>query len=303
MNPELTRREVIKSLAIASIGSPFIFGTGCKSDLSLSPREKVSKEISDLSRVCYLDKTWNRNHYNDFLDCMGEDTLKRTIKTLEIKNADYTSTTDMQEKIKNKIADSCGLFENKNRIDYHDDIVIPIAKKLCVQDNVINRANTIQLERAIYDKTFERYWDAMNENEKEILINKSGWKLSKKEILTITAATGATIIAALAGAVAIFGFGFYMGMSSGLFGLAASVGIALPFAAYTGMSTAISLATGPIGWTIAAILACFAVYAWIVKDKETHDKTKLQALMHFHNLKVASLNHAKIFRDDMLKYT
>lgn len=55
------------------------------------------------------------------------------------------------------------------------------------------------------------------------------------------------------------GFSTYVLASSGLAAVSGAAGITLPFAAYTGMSTALGVALGPIGWAGLGILALFTI--------------------------------------------
>jgi uncharacterized protein YaaW (UPF0174 family) len=50
-----------------------------------------------------------------------------------------------------------------------------------------------------------------------------------------------------------------MAASTALAGITGALGITLPFVAYTGLSTAIATALGPIGWIGAGILAVFTL--------------------------------------------
>lgn len=55
------------------------------------------------------------------------------------------------------------------------------------------------------------------------------------------------------------GFSTYVLASSGLAAVSGAAGITLPFAAYTGMSTALSVALGPIGWVGLGLFSLFAI--------------------------------------------
>lgn len=57
----------------------------------------------------------------------------------------------------------------------------------------------------------------------------------------------------------IGGFSTYILASSGLAAVSGAIGITLPFAAYTGMSTALGVALGPIGWAGLGLLALFTI--------------------------------------------
>ncbi len=62
---------------------------------------------------------------------------------------------------------------------------------------------------------------------------------------------GALVLANLSG------FALYVTASTILGGITGALGIALPFAAYTGLSSLISVVTGPIGWTVLGAWTAF----------------------------------------------
>lgn len=57
----------------------------------------------------------------------------------------------------------------------------------------------------------------------------------------------------------IGGFSTYILASSGLAAVSGAMGITLPFAVYTGMSTALGVVLGPVGWVGLGLLALFTV--------------------------------------------
>lgn len=72
-------------------------------------------------------------------------------------------------------------------------------------------------------------------------------------------ANSATGIATATGGLALAnlsGFGLYIAASSSLAALTSAVGLTLPFAVYTGVSSVLATVTGPVGW---AALALFAI--------------------------------------------
>ena len=124
-----------------------------------------------------------------------------------------------------------------------------------IDKSKIDSYDTFQLERIIYDRVIEQSWTSLNENERIEFLEQSGWDLERDKIISLAALSGASFLAGLSAVVDMLGFSFYIGMSNCIFAIASSWGIVLPFAAYTGASVAIKLATGPIGWVAAAVLA------------------------------------------------
>ena len=111
---------------------------------------------------------------------------------------------------------------------------------------------TIQEKEAfLYRKIMQQNLENMSPEERDKLITqikieaeKKG--LSKSEIGSVSALAGI-------GAAQLSGFGVYMLASSTVSAIAGFVGVTLPFAFYTTMSTIISYAIGPIGVVLAAI--------------------------------------------------
>ncbi len=67
----------------------------------------------------------------------------------------------------------------------------------------------------------------------------------------LVAATGGLVLANLSG------FGLYLAASTSLAAVTGAVGITLPFAAYTGLSSVLAAATGPLGWAALAVVAVY----------------------------------------------
>jgi hypothetical protein len=202
----------------------------------------------------------------------------------------------MKKEIKKTIANLNGgiLGTDSEKILYHEQIVRPTARNLKLDDSKINTYDTLNLERAIYNKVFEQSWTSLTEDQRINFLQQSKWDLKQNTIVSLAALTGTGILAGLSEVVSLSGFSFYIGMSQGLFALASSLGITLPFAIYTSASTAIALATGPIGWVAAAVLAVVGVYEWIKRDKSTKEADMLKTVLHFHDYKISAMQEANI---------
>jgi uncharacterized protein YaaW (UPF0174 family) len=79
--------------------------------------------------------------------------------------------------------------------------------------------------------------------ENEILKKSKEEGISNDQIISINTISALTI-------ANLSGFGLYIMASTVVGGLTSILGITLPFAIYTGMSSVLSVITGPIGWTI-----------------------------------------------------
>ena len=123
--------------------------------------------------------------------------------------------------------------------DSYKDILEKIAKKNDIEFDK-NKAE-VASERDLYFKLFKREIDQMQPKELE------AFHLNlEKQGLTRAQATSISGLATI-GAAQASGFGVYILASSTVGAIASVVGVTLPFAFYTGLSTAISYAIGPLG--------------------------------------------------------
>jgi len=108
----------------------------------------------------------------------------------------------------------------------------------------------IEAEQNLFITLFKKEFDKMSESEKEEYFKKlQADGLDKSQISSLTA------IATL-GVAQASGFGIYLLASSTIATISSVLGIALPFALYTTVSSAISFIIGPVGFLVMG----FAVY-------------------------------------------
>lgn len=103
-------------------------------------------------------------------------------------------------------------------------------------------------EKELYLKLFQQEFEKLTDEEKENIykeLEKAG--LDRKQIKSLSG------ISAI-GAAQLSGFGIYLLASSTLGAITSVLGITLPFAFYTGMSSVISFAIGPIGFLVMGAL-------------------------------------------------
>lgn len=318
MTKLLTRRQAfISGIKIAAAFAPTPFLFGCSGKSSVQPSSPTSSVSTDLSQpVAGLDtrlhqelitssksasssSQWTELQFNDLIDSMGEDSLKRTCKTFALLPAsvdNYVSNPIMKKEIKKTIANASSGFlgGDADKITYHRQVVIPTARNMEVATTAIETYDTLNLERAVYNKVLEHNWTNLNENERINFLEQSKWNIEQKKMLSLAALSGAGFLSALSATVNLAGFSFYTGMSSGLYAIASGMGIVLPFTLYTGASSAIALATGPVGWIAAAVLAAAGVYAWMASNKDTKEATMLRTVLHMHHYKISAMQEANV---------
>ncbi|WP_165750537.1 hypothetical protein [Cellulophaga sp. Z1A5H] len=106
----------------------------------------------------------------------------------------------------------------------------------------------IDAEKKLYVKLFHQEFEKLTEKEKDNIYNeleKAG--LDRSQIKSLSS------ISAL-GAAQLSGFGVYLLASSTLGAITSVLGVTLPFAFYTGMSSAISFVIGPVGFLVMGVL-------------------------------------------------
>jgi len=230
---------------------------------------------------------------------MGEDSLKRMCKTCNVSPIaveEYSSNALMKKEIKNTILNASRMLPggDPDNILYHEKILLPTAYNLGLDKASIGDYDTLDLERAIYNKLFEQSWTSLNENDRIHFFKESGWEIEQDKIISLAALSGAGIISGLSATVQLLGFPFYIGMSNGMSALASSMGFTFPFTAYTGASSAIALVTSPIGLIAAAILAAAGMYTWISLDNDTDKEVMLRAVLYIHHYKISAMQEANI---------
>jgi uncharacterized protein YaaW (UPF0174 family)/uncharacterized protein YifE (UPF0438 family) len=150
--------------------------------------------------------------------------IKNSKNLLEVLNDD-PSYSSILEKIKNKLK----IIENSK------------------SDNDIEKAIAIKV---LNDALSRMSIEQKNQFEKEIIKisdNENGY--SYKVGTVFTALTAAQVS----------GFGVYLLATSTLSTLSGIIGISLPFAAYTGLSSAISVIIGPLGWIGAGLFTLWKI--------------------------------------------
>ena len=133
---------------------------------------------------------------------------------------------------------------------YHE-IVAQAADKLGVSYS--RHETTAEIEARIAREVFETVWEKMTEEQRQQMeeeLKKTAQKFDKGGPLL---GSGSMFVALTAAKLS--GFGVYLLASTSLGALTATLGLTLPFAVYTTMSSAIAVILGPAGWIGLALLA------------------------------------------------
>jgi hypothetical protein len=136
------------------------------------------------------------------------------------------------------------LLSNLIGIFQANDSYKKVLEKVARHNNITIDLNLTEVacERDLYFKLFKKELDQMNADDKEeFYLNLEKQGLSRAQVTSLSGL-------ATLGAAQASGFGVYLLASSTAGAIASVVGITLPFALYTSLSTAISYLIGPIGF-------------------------------------------------------
>lgn len=139
--------------------------------------------------------------------------------------------------------------------------------------------STAEKEGILYHAIVNQNLESMSDEEREYYNSQLILEAEKKGINKSEVASIGTIVGI--GAAQLSGFGIYMMASSTIGAISGLVGVTLPFAFYTTMSSVISVAIGPVGLLLAAI----PLYKTF-KDVRSLDDLKEKGKQFYKGLKV-----------------
>ena len=132
----------------------------------------------------------------------------------------------------------------------YSQIVEQVAEKLDIEHAGLNIKD---LEVRIAQKVLQTVWDEMTPEQRtqmETELRQVAQEFDKGGALLSSGSIFATLTAAK-----LSGFGVYLLASTSLGALTGAIGVTLPFAVYTTMSSAIATILGPVGWIGAGLFA------------------------------------------------
>jgi len=192
----------------------------------------------------WIKYTLIKNNWHDLytiLSASNKEERKILTSILKIKSV---KLDDIISKLASSSQNLNGFLGN---ITSYHTILIKVSKKLKLETN---DKNDRQLERQISQHIFNEALSKMDEAEKAKLEIELS-KIVKSDNGLIK--TG-SIIASLT-AANLSGFGVYLLATSTLGTLSGIIGVTLPFAAYTALTSSIAFITGPVGWVGAGAYA------------------------------------------------
>lgn len=122
-------------------------------------------------------------------------------------------------------------------------------------------AGVYALELALQRKAFEKLVSAMPAGERERFIADFAASTQAPSLGKEALVGGGIVVANLSG------FGLYLASSTALGAITSAIGVTLPFAVYTGMSSTLAVLIGPVGWV--------ALGGWILHKLGKPDPNKV----------------------------
>ena len=142
-----------------------------------------------------------------------------------------------------------------------------------------------QSELMLQREAFSKVLRSMPECEQERLLKELSSRTAAPSLGKEAVVGGGLVIANLSG------FGLYLASSTALGALTSAIGVALPFAVYTGMSSTLAVIIGPVGWV--------ALGTWVVHKLGRPDPNKVIA----GTLLIANIRQRLIaIRDEPIPY-
>lgn len=146
------------------------------------------------------------------------------------------------EKELNKILSSFGGWFSETK-SYRQ-----ILEEVCLKRNlkIDNNSSIHKLEESILQNKFKTIIENLGDEDKK-KFQKELEKFATKNGVDASQIKSLTALGTLAGAN-FAGFGLYIMATTVVGGITSAIGLTLPFAVYTGMSSVLSIVTGPVGW-------------------------------------------------------
>lgn len=162
--------------------------------------------------------------------------------------------------------------------DSYESVVRDVSEKLGAPP-LAEGLSLAEMERIAIGKALEKTLAEASPEKRRALLAEIG-KGQGQGAAAIVTTTGALVLANLSG------FGLYVAASTAVGALTSALGIVLPFAVYTGMSSVLATLIGPVGWaavglwalvkflnpnykkTIPSVLAIAAVRARLIAERE-----------------------------------
>ena len=180
------------------------------------------------------------NSIDNLLSQMTTEQKAPIVKILGLK---YNENKSIKEKLSKILLPAGGLWQTPLT---YNQFIYKIAEKN--NEKIDLSFGSIKAETELYIKLFQQEFEKLSPSEKEKIsleLEKAG--LDKNQISSLSGITAL-------GAAQLSGFGVYLLASSTVGAITSVLGITLPFAFYTGMSSVISFVIGPVGFLVMGVM-------------------------------------------------
>ncbi len=120
-----------------------------------------------------------------------------------------------------------------------------------LRDRRWDHISTAEIEDAVVLKTFQRLYERLSEADRRKLAEELGKAANDPSLVGQILTGGAMAL------VSLTGFQIYLIATTAVGALTGALGITLPFVIYTGITRAIGIALGPIGWVFLGVTVLF----------------------------------------------
>lgn len=159
-----------------------------------------------------------------------------------------TTSADLVMALRKAGSHSVSSFLGNSPISYQE-VVQAVAIKFGASEHITAKSSA-DLERIAVGAAVQQMLEKATPEQRAAMLAEIS-KSQGKSANGLVTATGGLVLANLSG------FGLYMAAASSLSALTGAIGLTLPFAAYTGMSSILATVTGPVGWVALAAVAAF----------------------------------------------
>ncbi|MBB6462259.1 YaaW family protein [Flammeovirga kamogawensis] len=196
-----------------------------------------------------------------------------------LKILDITSTSLIKEKLQSKSKNLLNSFDEYTYLDVVDKVM----NHLSINDSHLTIA---QKEQKIVEKSFQKALNKLTKEERLKLEQEFIKEAEKRGLNNVKgfAGVGGSMLLAQAS-----GFGVYMMATTALGALTSALGITLSFGVYTGMTKALSVIIGPVGW-----IALGGAFVWKAFDSDF--KRLTPAVINIHILRKKYLDEDEMYR-------
>jgi hypothetical protein len=232
----------------------------CSNGLGLKPKDPMAKVVPFVKK----DLVWKTTNYLEFLAALPPSGLLALKKSLEMLPADATETSlkgtqlDLLE-INTSLCQKSswfGVCRNSTEFDYHG-MVVGIAEQAKVDSGKLKNSSTFDAEQMFMEKVFAEIekdfiskWEKMSIEERKKVLDRADPNGKLKDHAAVALGSGATVIRSLTLAVSFTGFAAYLAATTALGAASAAAGMTLPFAAFTSLTSFMSVLTGPVGFVL-----------------------------------------------------